>query len=59
MQGHTDIVVGDFEIPLCDNSKTCQNIQISMQGKICATINVLSSELSIFCCDLEKRFKVK
>jgi len=59
MQGHRDLVVDDFERGLCDDSKPCQNIPISMQGWICATIKVWSSQISIFCCDLENRFKVK
>jgi len=51
MQGHIELAVGDFESALCDNSKLCQSIPIS----ICTPIKIWSSQNSIFCCDLEKR----
>jgi len=40
VQGHSIAIAGDFERGPYDISKTCKRIQISKQGKICATIKV-------------------
>jgi hypothetical protein len=39
-QGHSIAIACDFERGLYDISKMCKIIQISKQGKICATIKV-------------------